>query len=52
MEGGKNLNEDDLNSAAFLKVLVALIVFYEANQDLLIPVRLIKGLLQHYDLLK
>lgn len=52
MEGGRNLNDEDLNSSAFLNVLVALILFYETNQDILIPVKLIKNLLQHYNILK
>jgi hypothetical protein len=52
MEGGRNLNDEDLNSSAFLNVLVALILFYETNQDILIPVKLIKSLLQHYNILK
>lgn len=43
---------DDLSLEAFLNVLIALVLFFESNQDLQIPVKLIKALLQHYNLVK
>lgn len=50
-KGGKiNVNDDLLGPAAFLKVLVTLIVFFESNGDESIPITTLRTLLNHYDI--
>jgi hypothetical protein len=43
--------DDELNSLSFLNVLVALILFLESNGDQSISVKILKSLLEHYNIL-
>ena len=42
--------DDDLNLSSFLNVLIALILFFESNNDQLIPVKTLRALLDHYNI--
>ncbi|WP_165866043.1 hypothetical protein [Lucifera butyrica] len=42
---------DELSAAAFLNVLVALILFFEINGEKMVPVKTLKSLLEHYNIL-
>lgn len=44
------MSDDVLGFTAFLKVLLSVIIFFEANGDQAIPITTLRSLLDHYNL--
>ncbi len=43
--------DDELNPSSFVEVLVALVLFSEKNGDQSISIKILKSLLEHYNIL-